>query len=463
MHSAILIIEDELALARNLQTYLTRLGYEVRCTDTAERGIELLDSFRPEVVLLDYHLPGCDGLEALSRIHSLDPQIRIVLITGCGTTELAVSAMKAGAVDYLSKPLALSELKLLLERLVGQRRLESAVDYYHSRQASLGGLGKIQGESSAIEALRTAIGRLLAAESHLVDGPAPTVLITGETGTGKQLVARALHFDGMRRAKPFVELNCGALPSNLVEAELFGYERGAFTDARQCKAGLAETASEGTLFLDEIGDTEPAMQIKLLKLIEEQSVRRLGGLREQRVNVRVVSATNRSLEEMVKIGRFRADLYYRLSIVELRVPPLRERGHDTVLLARHFLAFNAARYRRGNMRLTCEAEAAVLAHSWPGNVRELRNVIEQAVLLAPTNLLGPEDLHLARHAPISMSPAAPAADVVQPDLNLDRIEQAAIRRALDLSLGNVTQASRLLGISRDTLRYRLEKQRPNGG
>lgn len=459
MHPAVLIIEDELTLASNLHTYLTRLGFEVRCAETAESGIELLDAFRPEVVLLDYNLPGCDGLEALGRIRSADPQIRVVLITGCGTTELAVKAMKAGAADYLSKPLALAELRLLLERLVGQNQLEGTVDYFQRRQAQFSGLEKILGESAAMLALKRTVGRLLDAERQLIDGRAPAVLITGETGTGKGLVARALHFDGIRRSKPFVEINCGALPSTLVEAELFGYERGAFTDARQRKVGLGETANEGTLFLDEIGDTEPALQVKLLKLIEEQSVRRLGGLREQRVNVRVISATNRSLSEMVGTGQFRADLFYRLYTVELRVPALRERANDAVLLARHFLALNAVRYRKHGMRLTSDAEAAILQYPWPGNVRELRNAIEQAVLLASGNIIEPDDLPLARGArPVVAVPAGVSA-ANEADLNLDRIEQAAIQRALDIAQGNVTQASRLLGISRDTLRYRLEKHR----
>jgi DNA-binding NtrC family response regulator len=268
------------------------------------------------------------------------------------------------------------------------------------------------------------------------------------------LVARALHFDGPRRAGPFVELNCGALPSHLVEAELFGYEKGAFTDARQRKAGLVETAEGGTLFLDEIGEADAATQVKLLKLLEDKRFRRLGGLRDQSVNVRIVSATHQSLEKMVAEGRFRADLFYRLRIVELKVPSLRERGDDVIQLARHFLDFHAQRYRRGPMQLSPGAEQRLCAHRFPGNVRELRNLMEQAVLLAG----GPE---ITERELAGLHTAAPSSadDPIGPgtDLNLERAERRLIEAALQRSDGNVTQAARLLGVSRDTLRYRLER------
>jgi transcriptional regulator with PAS, ATPase and Fis domain len=297
------------------------------------------------------------------------------------------------------------------------------------------------------------------AERRLTDGDVPTVLIHGETGCGKELVARALHFDGVRSSAPFVELNCGALPQQLVEAELFGYEKGAFTDARQRKVGLVETAEGGTLFLDEIGEADASTQVKLLKLLEDRRFRRLGGLREQQVNVRIVSATHRPLELMVKEGRFRADLYFRLRIVEITVPPLRERADDVSFLAHHFLRFHAQRYRRPEPTLTAEAEALLARYPWPGNVRELRNSMEQALLLARGSVIGPREL------PFVAMDGVPEANppVTEADLNLERAERRLILAALDRSADNVTQAAKLLGVSRDTLRYRLERLQLRGG
>ncbi|WP_029000269.1 sigma-54-dependent transcriptional regulator [Azohydromonas australica] len=475
MGRAILIIEDEAALARNLAVYLERLGYEPRVAGSALQGLAEIESFRPEVVLMDHHLPGMSGLQALEKIRVADPDIRVVLMTGHGSTELAVEAMKAGAADFMAKPLVLGELKLLLERLTRQQRLESAVDYHHRRQASGSGLEQLLGDSEPMQALRRTLRLLLEAEARLGDGEPPAVLVIGETGTGKELVARALHFGGSRRDGPFVELNCGALPGPLIEAELFGYERGAFTDARQRKPGLLETAEGGSVFLDEIGEAEPSTQVKLLKLLEEKRVRRLGAVRETAVNARVISATNRPLEQMVGEGRFRADLYFRLRIVELRVPPLRERGPDVLLLARHFLALHGARYRKPGLRLTAAAEDALLRHAWPGNVRELRNLMEQAVLVVQGETVSPAELHLGpalgltAQAPAVPAPAyAPAGtgmaaeagtadDGDDDDLDLERMERRLIARAMDRTGQNVSAAARLLGISRDTLRYRLER------
>jgi DNA-binding NtrC family response regulator len=270
------------------------------------------------------------------------------------------------------------------------------------------------------------------------------------------VVARALHFNGPRRDKPFVELNCAALPAQLLESELFGHERGAFTDARERKLGLVETAEGGTLFLDEIGDMDIALQAKLLKLLEEKTVRRLGSLREQRVDVRIVAATHRSLETLVREGRFRADLFFRLGVVQVRLPPLCERGGDIVLLARHFLQLHAARYGKPTPPLTPQAEARLQQHRWPGNVRELRNVLEQAVLLSTGEPIGAAQLALSTlgepEAGSAISAGRPATDRTLPEM-----ERLALLQALQHSEGNVTRAARELGISRDTLRYRMEK------
>jgi DNA-binding NtrC family response regulator len=460
MGRGVLIIEDELTLARNLAVYLQHQDYQVEIAESAEQGLAKLEEFRPEVVLLDYNLPKMTGLDALARIRTVDPRLHIVMMTGYGSTDLAVQAMKAGAADFLVKPLVLGELKLLLERLMSVERLEHAVDYYAQREAQGSGMDKIIGESQPIRDLRHRIANLIDSERMLTSGDPPAVLVIGETGTGKELVARALHFDGARRGAPFVELNCGALPGNLIEAELFGYERGAFTDARQRKAGLVETAEGGTVFLDEIGEAELPTQIKLLKLLEEKKVRRLGGLREQRVDVRIVSATNRSLEDMVQERSFRADLYYRLRIVELRVPPLRDRGNDIIMLARHFLASHGARYRKNDLRIAPSLEAALLRHGWPGNVRELRNAAEQAVLMAVDSTVTLNEWSLATGGSAALRQAAAAAaapPAADEDLNLERMERLYIQRAMSQSAGNVTHAAKLLGVSRDTLRYRLER------
>ena len=459
MSHAVLVIEDEAVLAKNILIYLERYGYEVHLAKSAEEGLALLDSVRPDAVLLDFNLPGINGLEALARIHAFDAGIHVLMLTGHGNVEIAVDAMKAGAFDFLTKPVALSKLRLLLDKAIGQARRDSALDYYQKRDAQQSTRDGLLGESAPMLALKQTLAQLVQAEARMRDADGPAVLVLGETGTGKEVVARALHFNGPRQGKPFVELNCAALPAQLLESELFGHERGAFTDARERKLGLVETAEGGTLFLDEIGDMDVALQAKLLKLLEEKSVRRLGSLREQRVDVRIVAATHRPLETLVREGRFRADLYFRLGVVQLRLPPLRERGADILLLARHFLQHHAARYGKPAPVLTAAAEAVLLGYSWPGNVRELRNVIEQAVLLNTGAAITPQQLALSSlgsGAP-GAQPAVPAVPAVASELTLPEMERQALVNALQLNDGNVTRAARELGISRDTLRYRIEK------
>ncbi|MEW5787564.1 MAG: sigma-54 dependent transcriptional regulator [Pseudomonadota bacterium] len=459
MNGVILIIEDEATLAKNMSAYLARYGYEVVTADTAEDGLAELERSKPDLVLLDFHLPGMDGMAALARLSEGSPGLPVIMITGHGTVELAVDAMKAGAYDFLTKPVSLAKLRLLVDRALGESKRAQALTYYQQRDARAGGLDSLLGDSPAMLDLKARITQLLQAERALRDSDAPAVLITGETGTGKELAARALHFGGPRAGQPFVEINCAAIPAQLLESELFGHERGAFTDARERKIGLVETASGGTLFLDEIGDLDLGLQAKLLKLLEEKTVRRLGNLRDQKVDVRIVAATHQPLESRVREGRFRADLFYRLRIVELAMPALRERGDDVLVLARHFLAHHAARYGRRPLLPSPQAEARLAAHPWPGNVRELRNLMEQAVLLCPGPLLEAEHLRLA--APPSMpGPAAAAADAGR---TLDEMERNALLDALHKTSWNVTQAARLLGISRDTLRYRIDKHGLEGG
>ncbi len=458
MTQAILVIEDEAVLAKNIAVYLERAGYEARIAESAEAGLALMEEFRPDAVVLDFNLPGQDGLQALSRIRALDAATRVVMITGHGNVELAVQAMKAGAFDFISKPVVLSKLRLVIEKAFGDTRRETTLAYYQKRDAESAAAGGLLGESPPMRALKQTLQQLLRAEAQMRDGDPPAVLVLGETGSGKEVVARALHYNGLRRDKPFVELNCAALPTHLLESELFGHERGAFTDARERKLGLVETAEGGTLFLDEIGDMDQNLQAKLLKLLEEKTVRRIGSVREQKVNVRIVAATHRPLDRLVDEKRFRADLYYRLRVVQLQLPPLRERGADILLLAQHFLQHHAQRYGTTTPTLTTGAAEALMQHRWPGNVRELRNVLEQAVLLHPGAMIEAEHLVLSRSG--LSQPTAPVSEArpaVAGDQSLTQIERQALLQALEGNHWNVSRAARALGISRDTLRYRIDK------
>jgi DNA-binding NtrC family response regulator len=463
MGYGVLIIEDEVVLAKNMRLYLERAGYDAQVVESAEDGLARLEDFRPDIVLLDHQLPGRNGLDLLGELQRTEPGIKVVMLTGQASVDMAVEAMKLGAADFLTKPVALGKLKLVIDRVLGEQRTGKALSYYRERDATKDGergIGSLMGESAPMQTLKSTVARLLEAEAALGNDIPPAVLITGETGTGKEVVARALHYDGPRKSGPFIELNCGSIPAQLLEAELFGHERGAFTDAKERKLGLVEAADGGTLFLDEVGDMDPALQVKLLKLLEEKTVRRLGSVRDQKVNVRIIAATHQPLERRIAEGRFRSDLYFRLRIVQLALPALRERGRDILLLARAFLARQSARYGKPGLRLGPEAEQALLAYEWPGNVRELRNVIEQTVLLAGEPVIQAAQLSLCPPLGIVTAPdagSAPASGAAQ--LSLDQVEREMLERALDNSGWNVTQASRLLGISRDTLRYRMEKHR----
>lgn len=463
MSHAILIIEDEAVLAKNIRIYFERAGYEVRAAHSAEEGLRQLDIFKPDLVLLDYQLPGMNGIEMLTELRRIDPAIQVVMITGQGSVDLAVEAMKLGAADFLTKPVILEKMRLLVEKLFSKEQTEQVLSYYRNRDSRDCGIGQLIGESKPMLDLKATLRRLLAAEAALGDDEPPAVLITGETGSGKEVLARALHYEGPRSAGPFIELNCGTIPAQLLESELFGYERGAFTDAKEKKIGLIQAADGGTLFLDEIGDMALALQVKLLKLLEEKIVRPLGSVRDHKVNVRIVAATHQPLEQFIADGRFRSDLYFRLRIVQLRLPPLRERGDDILLLARHFLAQQSARYGKRDLHFAPDAKAALLRHQWRGNVRELRNLIEQTVLLASQPVIHAE--HMAFFVMPDQIGGTGSETVPQESastgLHLDEVEHDLIVKALETSSWNVTKAARLLGISRDTLRYRMEKHHLN--
>jgi DNA-binding NtrC family response regulator len=456
------LIEDEATLAKNVQQYMQRHGWDVEIAGSAEDGLARIAAAQPDVVAIDFQLPGMDGLAAIAAIRERDPQARVVMITGQDSVQLAVDAMKAGAADFLTKPVALAELKRVLDRLSSEGRMRNALAYYRSREA--GGLAQILGESPSILGLKERIRRVVEAEAGAVGGPAPPILVTGETGAGKELVARACHYESRRRDAPFIEINCAAIPANLIEAELFGYERGAFTDARERKIGLIEAADGGTLFLDEISEAEAATQAKLLKVLEDQRIRRLGSVQDRRVDVRVIAATNQQLDERVREGRFRADLLYRLRVIQLEVPPLRARGEDILLLAREFLGLHSSHYGKKHLRFSADAEKVLLKYVWPGNIRELRNVIEQTVLLASTEVIEAAQLSLGPMlgAPSSARAAVGSAHDIRPPiayegLKIEEMDRAMVVQALEQTAWNVTRAAKLLGLSRDTLRYRIEK------
>lgn len=444
--STVLIVDDEQTLARSAKAFLGDHGYEAEVAPTGERALELLETLQPDVVFADVRLPGMSGLDLLQRIRAFDPVIPVIMLTAYGSIEGAVEAVKLGAFDYVKKPVDLEELKLLADRARETRLLKQELSYYRRRAAPDAGFEGVLGRSPAVHAVLDR-ARQIAALAET-----PPVLLTGETGTGKGLLARAIHSSGPRAGHPFLEVNCTALPATLMEAELFGYERGAFTDAKQSKPGLIEAAEGGFIFLDEIGDVDLAVQGKLLRAIEERAVRRVGSVRERKIDVRIIAATNRDLEREVRQERFRKDLYFRLAVIVLDVPPLRARGEDVLLLSEHFLREFNAKYGKVVRDISPPARELLLAYPWPGNVRELSHVIERAVLWSRGPVLDAEHLSLTLPPsdPASTASAAAGGDLAQ-------WEKTMIEQALRDAGGNQTRAAQRLGITRDTLRYRLKK------
>ena len=463
MSGTILVVDDERTLARAVKAFLQESGYEAEVAGNAEEALSLLETLRPDVVFSDVRLPGMDGIELLRRIRDFDAAIPVVIMTAYGTIEGAVQAVKLGAFDYLKKPVDLEELKLLADRARETSQLKQELSYYRRRAASEIPFSEVLGQSPAIRSVLDQARQIAALDET------PPVLITGETGTGKGLVARTIHAGSPRSAKPFIEVNCTAIPATLMEAELFGHERGAFTDAKESKLGLFEAAEGGFLFLDEVGDVELALQGKLLKAVEDRSVRRVGGIRDRRINVRILAATNRDLERESAGERFRRDLYFRLAVILLRLPPLRERGEDTLLLADRFLSRFAAKYGKDVSRIDGRARDLLLAYPWPGNVRELSHVIERAVLWSRGQTLDAEHLSLSTPTLASADPPPPpAAGEPLPaspprGMDLEQWERSLIEQAMREEDGNQTRAAQRLGISRDTLRYRLKKFGIQGG
>jgi DNA-binding NtrC family response regulator len=454
-NGTILVVDDERTLARVVKIFLTEAGYETEVAGDAESALEMLERLKPDVVFTDVRLPGMSGIELLQKVRAFDPTISVVVMTAYGSIEGAVEAVKLGAFDYIKKPVDLDELKLLADRARENSRLRQELSYYRKQATREVSLSGILGQSPAMRAVLDRARQVAALDET------PPVLITGETGTGKGLVARTIHASGPRSGRPFIDINCTALPATLMEAELFGYERGAFTDAKESKLGLFEAAEGGFIFLDEVGDIELALQGKLLRAIEDRTVRRVGGIRDRKVDVRILAATNRDLQKDVQGERFRKDLYFRLAVILLRLPPLRERADDVLILAEHFLKQYAAKYGRDVRRISAEAQALLRAYPWPGNVRELSHVMERAILWSHEAELGVEHLSLNNPDEL-MQPAEGATPATVPGLppdgmDLGQWERAMLEQALQQSGGNQTRAAQRLGISRDTLRYRLKK------
>jgi two-component system NtrC family response regulator len=444
----ILVVDDDESLRRVTQVQLQQAGYAVEVANSGKQALEVLQNRSIDLVLTDLKMAGMSGLELLRSLQTEQPDTIVILMTAYGTIETAVEAVKAGAYDYITKPVNQEELFLLMDRALEHRALRREVQQLRSSLDEKFGFEAIIGRSNALMHVLDLAAR--AAQSDA------TVLIQGETGTGKELLAKAIHFNGHRRDGPFVQINCGAIPKDLLESELFGHVKGSFTGAVAHKKGKAEIANGGTLFLDEIGDLPPDLQVKVLRLIQCGGIEKIGATEPLEVNVRIIAATHRDLSRMMEEGSFRDDLYYRLAVIPLDVPPLRERREDLLELLRHFFAKNREKYGRLQLELPDALERYFCAYRWPGNVRELENVVERLVVLARGDSVTYDDL------PTYLRKEEPAGSGVSTDLpaegvSLEHVERDLILKALIKSNWNQTQAARYLDLSRKTLIYRMEK------
>ncbi|OGW40859.1 MAG: Fis family transcriptional regulator [Nitrospirae bacterium GWD2_57_9] len=452
----IFLVDDDELIVTMLTRVLKGDGYEVRAMTSLQDVIAEIRSWAPAVVLLDIRLPLRSGIDILKELVEQELPTQVVMLTADDTAETAVKAMKLGAVDYLTKPFNVDEVKIVLRNIVEKGRLKREVDYLRKVHSELFDKD-IVGDSQPVRVLKQKIEKM-------ADAAVSTILMTGESGTGKELFARyahrLIHHDDRSGCLPFIRVNCAALPENLLESELFGHARGSFTDAKTDKKGLFELAQGGSILLDEIGDMRLNLQGKLLCVLEERTVRPVGGTAEVPVDVTVIATTNRNMSEAVERGEFRMDLFFRLSTFYLHVPPLRERVVDIPLLARHFLSVLTKRYNKKTIKsFSPEAEKMLIAYPWPGNIRELRNLIERLVVLESAEMVGPEHLPgwLTSAAAQSSRAAADKFALPEKGVRLEDVEKDFILQALDRTKNNKAQAAKLLNISYDTLRYQVKK------
>ncbi|HPH29231.1 MAG TPA: sigma-54 dependent transcriptional regulator [Pseudomonadota bacterium] len=448
MKPQILVVDDDRGMCELLELGLARRGFQVRWTTEPRKVLELLQQDFYEAVVTDLNMPGQDGIELTRQLVGNRSDLPVIVITAFGSMESAVEAMRAGAYDFVTKPLEVDSLALVLQRAVQHRALREEVKLLRRAVAASHGVDNMIGESSEMRRVFNLLSRVAEADV--------SVLVLGESGTGKELVARAVHTRSQRKDGPFIAVNCSALPEALLESELFGHTRGAFTDARSPRRGLFQQAHGGTVFLDEIGDLPLALQPRLLRALQERKVRPVGSDTEIDIDVRVLAATNQDLESAVSEKLFRGDLYYRLNVVQVRLPPLRARGNDVLLLAQHFLRQTAARLDKHVERMSPSVAERLLAYSWPGNVRELQNCIERAVALTAYDQLGVDDLpeKIRDYRP---SQVLLASDHPSELVTMDEIERRYILRVLDVVSGNKSLAAQILGFDRRTLYRKLER------
>ena len=446
----VLIVDDEDLIRWSLSERLRADGHEILQAATAADALTRASEVPVDLVLLDYKLPDDDGVSVLKRLREIDPDVLVIMLTAHRDIDIVVNAMRAGAFDYATKPFDLDDVAVRVSRALETTRLRRELRQLRDAIARPYTSASIIGDSEAMRGVKALVRKV-------ASSPGSTVLITGESGTGKDLIAKVVHYSSNRASRPFLNITCSALPETLLESEMFGHERGAFTDARAQKRGLLEQAEDGTVFLDEIGEMTPALQAKLLRFLEEKAFRRVGGSGDVHVDVRVIAATNRELEDLVRAGRFRDDLYYRLNVLRVEVPPLRARRDDIPLLAQHFVEMYAREFKRPVRGLGHGAETALSQHSWPGNVRELRNLVERAVLLAEGDRLQASDFESLRTGR-SVAPASHDRFELPPEgVNLEDVERRLVVQALERAGGNQTRAAALLGLHRDQIRYRIEK------
>ena len=457
LEKQVLIVEDEIVFAKAVKKQLQRAGYKSEIAGDLSVASEKFEALSPDLVLLDMRLPDGSGLDFLEVIkNGQNSNTAVLVMSAYGELEDAVSAMKMGASDYLKKPVDLDELLINVEKVLDKNELETKLSYSSKRERNASEAVEFIGECPEIVSVRQQIEQI-SRLTHASNTVPPTVLILGETGTGKDVIARLLHASAALSDKPFVQIDCASLPKDLIEAELFGHEKGAFTNAHAARTGLIEAAEDGTLFMDEIGELPLDLQSKLLAVLERRLMRRVGTTKELTVRAWFIAATNRNIEELVDKGEFRSDLYYRLNVLSIEMPPLRSRGNDVIILAKYFAEQTARRYGFKNVSLSDDALQTLIEYSWPGNVREMKHLIERAVLLNSGSELSADSLGLTNRKVSKSKGKLQTEDSNIEDMTLESAEFTLITQALDKANGNVSKAARELDITRMALRYRMKK------